>query len=162
MNLKEAKEWRGNRLVCLNDKSAEVIDWLIDEVERLTKHNDDLRKCGPSCAENVTLRAEVERLTEKLAGEQESGAALVTLNNGLLSLNRKYLAEVEKLRGFLGSPSGSTAYLSAEVERLTAENANLRANMRGRTMYHSDADVNREMGLLREKVDRLLAEAVRP
>lgn len=68
--------------------------------------------------------------------------------------------------------SGSDAALTAdeqimlalrdEVERLTAENANLRANMRGRTMYHSDADVNREMGLLREKVDRLLAEAVRP
>jgi len=53
------------------------------------------------------------------------------------------------------------ADLAAALERVgefQAENANLRAATRGRTMYHSDEDVNKEMGLLREERDQLKRE----
>jgi len=36
------------------------------------------------------------------------------------------ITEVERLRSYLDAPSGGTAYLSHEVERLTAENEELR------------------------------------
>lgn len=49
--------------------------------------------------------------------------------------------------------TGST--LQDEVDRLTTENANLRATVRGKTMYHSDEDVNREMGRLRAENAKL-------